>query len=48
MSNLNFPESKIVLVDGRREVLDAIGSSCEAAVMALEDFEAGQTDSLPQ
>ena len=44
VSNLNFPESQTVLIDGRREVLDAIGVRCEAGVMALEDFEAGQTD----
>ena len=34
-----------MLIDGRREVLEAIGQQCEAGVMALEDFEAGQTDS---
>jgi len=45
VSNLNFPESQTVLIDGRREVLDAIGHQCEAGVMALEDFEAGLTDS---
>lgn len=46
VSNLNFPESQTVLIDGRREVLDAIGHQCEAGVMALEDFEAGLTDSI--
>ena len=45
MSNFNFPASQTVLIDGRREVLEAIGQRCEAGVMALEDFEAGQTDS---
>lgn len=45
VSNFNFPASQTVLIDGRREVLEAIGQQCEAGVMALEDFEAGQTDS---
>jgi len=45
VSNLNFPESQTVLIDGRREVLDAIGHQCEAGIMALEDFESGLTDS---
>jgi len=46
VSNLNFPESQTVLIDGRREVLDAIGHQCEAGIMALEDFESGLTDSI--